>query len=147
MTNPEVTSRGSFRDKFVNFSIDVNETKELPNGWRNRPGIIQALSNGMLKFETPQIDVPKDIKGKGQIIKKIIEEPEAVIVGEEEIKEERSISPVADDYLGRNATTVRKAIASDDLKKSFLKDLETIEKKGKRRNSILDIIRRKLKGE
>ena len=148
MTNPLVKSRGSFTDKHIPWKIDVGETKELPDGWQDRVSINQALKNGMLSFVTPDVKVSEPVKGKNQIIKAKMEEPDIEVVGEEEIKKDHSdISPLADDYLGRNATTVRKAIASDDLDKKFLKDMEKLEKKGKKRKSILDSIRRKLIGE
>jgi len=143
MSNPKVISRGSFGDKINNFFMKEHETKELPDNWESIPSINQALKTGFLKFVTPPVKVDEPKKGKGQIVKKQIEEPEAVIVGEIEKKEALS-DKLVDDYLGRNTKTVRKAIVEDNLDKKFLKKLESEEKKGKKRNSILDTIRRAL---
>jgi len=161
MPNEKIISRGSFKDKIndyvVNgekvkgFFVEEGEIRELPDNWKESPSIVNALKTGFFKFVSPSLPEQKGVhfKKREQIVKRQIEEPEAEIsdLPDKIEKEKTTADKVVDDYLNRNTKTVRKAIRTDNLDKSFLKKLEAVENKEKKRNSILDTIRRKLRGE
>lgn len=63
----------------------------------------------------------------------------------EENKSETS-DVMSEDYLARNTSVVKKNVEEDDLSQVQLKNLLTLEKSNKKRNSVIKAIEKKLEG-